>query len=32
MEMIPDPRTSPAALTIDTVREWTLELTYPFSQ
>jgi SRSO17 transposase len=27
MEMIPDPRTSPAALTIDTVREWTLELT-----
>src|SRR3712207_2655291 len=27
MKMIPDPRTSPAALTIDTVREWTLELT-----
>ena len=27
MEMIPDPRTSPAALTDDTVRAWMLELT-----
>jgi SRSO17 transposase len=27
MEMIPDPRTSPAKLTVETVREWTLELT-----
>jgi hypothetical protein len=26
MEMIPDPRTSPAELTIDTVRAWTLAL------
>ena len=26
MEMIPDPRTSPAALTVDTVRAWLLEL------
>jgi SRSO17 transposase len=26
MDMIPDPRTSPAELTIDTVREWTREL------
>ena len=27
MEMIPAPRTSPAELTVETVREWTLELT-----
>jgi SRSO17 transposase len=27
MEMIPDPRTSPAELTVDTVRAWLLELT-----
>jgi SRSO17 transposase len=27
MELIPDPRTSPAELTVETVREWTLELT-----
>lgn len=27
MEMIPDPRTSPADLTVDTVRAWSLELT-----
>ena len=27
MELIPDPRTSPAELTIDTVRAWLLELT-----
>ena len=26
MEMIPDPRTSPAELTVDTVRAWLLEL------
>ena len=27
MEMIRDPRTSPADLTVDTVRAWSLELT-----
>ena len=27
MQMIPDPRTSPANLTVDTVRAWSLELT-----
>jgi len=27
MEMIPDPHTSPAALTVDTVQAWGLELT-----
>jgi hypothetical protein len=27
MEVIPDPRTSPADLTVETVRAWTLELT-----
>ena len=27
MAMIPDPRTSPAELTVDTVRAWLLELT-----
>jgi SRSO17 transposase len=27
MEMIPDPRTSPAELTVDPVRAWLLELT-----
>ena len=27
MEMIPDPRTSPAELTVDLVRAWLLELT-----
>jgi hypothetical protein len=27
MEVIPAPGTSPAALTVDTGREWTLELT-----
>lgn len=27
MELIPDPRTSPDALTVDTVRAWLLELT-----
>jgi SRSO17 transposase len=27
MEMLPDPRTSPAELTVETVRDWTLELT-----
>jgi SRSO17 transposase len=27
MEMIPDPRTSPADLTVDTVRAWSLALT-----
>jgi SRSO17 transposase len=27
MEMIPDPRTSPAELTVETVRAWALELT-----
>jgi SRSO17 transposase len=27
MEMIPDPRTSPGELTVDTVRAWLLELT-----
>jgi len=27
MEMIPDPRTSPAELTVDLVRTWLLELT-----
>ncbi len=27
MEMIPEPRTSPAALTVDLVRAWLLELT-----
>ena len=27
MEMIPDPRTAPAELTVDTVRAWLLELT-----
>src|SRR5262249_8711218 len=27
MEVIPDPRTSPEALTVDTVRAWLLELT-----
>src|SRR5262249_47308190 len=27
MEMIPDPRTSPADLTVDTVWAWSLELT-----
>jgi hypothetical protein len=27
MEMIPDPRTSPAELTVDIVRAWLLELT-----
>jgi SRSO17 transposase len=27
MEVLPDPRTSPAELTVETVRDWTLELT-----
>jgi hypothetical protein len=27
MEVIPDPRPSPADLTVDTVRAWSLELT-----
>jgi hypothetical protein len=27
MEMIPDPRTSPADLPVDTMRTWLLELT-----
>ena len=27
MEVLPAPRTSPAALTVETVRDWTLELT-----
>jgi hypothetical protein len=27
MEVLPDPRTSPAELTVETVPDWTLELT-----